>query len=83
MSVEVQGRCPACGWTGLFLGSGGLVTCSQYDCPDPCAASDLLAKDPRQSAEALVVSQQQRKEQTSEADKVGRAQEGTSVCRHP
>lgn len=43
MAAEVKGKCPACGWSGLFLGSGGYVTCSQYDCPDPCRASAILA----------------------------------------
>ena len=27
--------CPACGWRGLFIGSGGYVTCPQFDCPNP------------------------------------------------
>jgi hypothetical protein len=35
-------RCPACGRTGLFLGKDGWPTCSQSDCPDPLALSDLL-----------------------------------------
>ena len=40
----VQGRCPGCGHDGqLFLGSGGYVTCSIAECPNPGAASDLLA----------------------------------------
>lgn len=39
---EVQGRCPACGGQSLFLGSGGYVTCSRIECPDPTAADDLL-----------------------------------------
>lgn len=40
---SVAGRCPACGSAGsLFLGSGGYVTCSIADCPDPGKASDLL-----------------------------------------
>lgn len=30
-----------CGAT-LFLGSGGYVTCSWVECPNPTAASDLL-----------------------------------------
>lgn len=50
MSAEVKGKCPACGWSGLFLGSGGYVTCSQYDCPDPCragAAADLPVGEPK------------------------------------
>jgi hypothetical protein len=38
----VQGRCPACSRSTLILGVGGYVTCSHLDCPDPCAASDLL-----------------------------------------
>jgi hypothetical protein len=36
---KVQGRCPACGLSSLFLGSGGYVTCGNLPCPDPCAAS--------------------------------------------
>ncbi|WP_020116791.1 hypothetical protein [Streptomyces canus] len=38
----VQGRCPACNGSSLFLGSGGYVTCSRLDCPNPCAADDLM-----------------------------------------
>lgn len=41
MSTQVQGRCPMCGGS-LFLGSGGYVTCSRSDCPNPTAVSDLL-----------------------------------------
>lgn len=42
MSERVVGRCPmGCGET-LFLGSGGYVTCSWVECPQPDAASDLL-----------------------------------------
>jgi hypothetical protein len=40
--ITVQGRCPACSGSSLFLGDGGHVTCSRSDCPDPCAADDLL-----------------------------------------
>ncbi|MEU9323238.1 DUF6085 family protein [Streptomyces canus] len=39
----VQGRCPACGWTTLFLGSGGYLTCSRIDCPQPDAATEVIA----------------------------------------
>lgn len=39
---DVQGRCPACGGTSLFLGDGGYVTCLRVDCPEPNAASTLL-----------------------------------------
>ncbi len=42
-SPIVRGKCPACGWTTLFLGFNGYVTCSNLACPDPSAASDLLA----------------------------------------
>lgn len=43
MSEKVQGFCPmGCGET-LFLGSGGYVTCSWIDCPNPTAVSDILA----------------------------------------
>ena len=39
---RLEGKCPACGWSGLFVGSGGYITCSQYDCPDPGAVADIL-----------------------------------------
>lgn len=38
----VQGRCPACQRASLFLGSGGYVTCSSADCPEPDAATTVL-----------------------------------------
>lgn len=38
----VQGRCPACGNTLLFLADGGHVTCSLDTCPNPSAADDVL-----------------------------------------
>ncbi|ARX81574.1 hypothetical protein SMD44_00972 [Streptomyces alboflavus] len=40
----VQGRCPACGTAGLFLGDGGYVTCSVRECPEPDAASTVLER---------------------------------------
>ncbi|MFB6665997.1 hypothetical protein [Streptomyces parvus] len=40
----VQGHCPACDSTSLFLGSGGYVTCARIDCPQPDAASIRLEK---------------------------------------
>lgn len=43
---NVQGHCPACGGGGLFLGSGGYVTCPRVDCPAPDAASSLLEQQP-------------------------------------
>ncbi|MGV9579751.1 DUF6085 family protein [Streptomyces sp. NPDC003509] len=43
---DVQGRCPACGNTRLFLGAGGYVTCPRIGCPEPDAASTLLEQPP-------------------------------------
>ncbi|WP_327376224.1 DUF6085 family protein [Streptomyces sp. NBC_01216] len=40
--ATVQGRCPACGKTSLFLGEGGYVTCARLDCLHPEAATELL-----------------------------------------
>jgi hypothetical protein len=40
--IDVQGRCPACRWSSLFLGDGGHVTCSRLECPNPSLADDLL-----------------------------------------
>ncbi|RLV66325.1 hypothetical protein STAN_1846 [Streptomyces sp. CBMAI 2042] len=42
----VQGRCPACGGGGLFLGAGGYVTCPHIGCPAPDAASTMLLLQP-------------------------------------
>lgn len=39
---SIQGRCPACRGDSLFIGSGGYVTCSRIDCPNPSAADQLL-----------------------------------------
>lgn len=42
----VQGTCPACHSTSLFLGNGGYVTCSRIDCPEPDAATTVLERQP-------------------------------------
>lgn len=39
----VKGRCPACGGASLFLGSGGYLTCARLDCPQPDAATEVIA----------------------------------------
>jgi hypothetical protein len=39
---SVQGRCPACGNSTLFVGTGGWITCSLDVCPNPSAADELL-----------------------------------------
>ncbi|MFJ3089074.1 hypothetical protein [Streptomyces sp. NPDC086838] len=46
----VQGRCPACQATSLFVGSGGYITCARIDCPTPDAASSLLERDHKAAA---------------------------------
>lgn len=48
--IDVQGRCPACNWATLFLGSGGYVTCSRLECPNPSAADQLLHGEPGPAA---------------------------------
>lgn len=48
---KVQGRCPSCHLTTLFLGSGGYVTCSLIGCPDPTSATALLAPTPAPTEE--------------------------------
>lgn len=40
--AKVQGRCPACRFSSLFLGTNGYVTCGMLTCPDPSAANALL-----------------------------------------
>jgi hypothetical protein len=42
---DIQGRCPACGGSSLFVGSGGYITCRRIDCPEPDAATKLLHGD--------------------------------------
>lgn len=39
---KVQGRCPACNRTDLFLGESGFVTCGAIECRQSSLASDLL-----------------------------------------
>lgn len=44
LGAKVAGFCPmGCGET-LFTGSGGHVTCSYFQCPNPCAVDELLAE---------------------------------------
>ncbi|MEV7154876.1 hypothetical protein AB0N77_09655 [Streptomyces misionensis] len=38
----VKGNCPACRRASLFLGTGGYPTCSNYECPEPDAATTVL-----------------------------------------
>lgn len=40
--AHVNGKCPACGSGGLFVGSGGYLTCPWAECPDPGAPHDAL-----------------------------------------
>jgi hypothetical protein len=39
---DVQGRCPACGSSSLFVATAGYLTCSRLECPDPDAGARLL-----------------------------------------
>ncbi|WP_435279137.1 hypothetical protein [Streptomyces sp. 1222.5] len=39
---NIQGHCPSCRGSSLFVGGGGYITCSRIDCPDPSAADDVL-----------------------------------------
>lgn len=39
---DVQGGCPACGGSSLFVADAGYLTCSRLECPDPDAAARLL-----------------------------------------
>jgi hypothetical protein len=43
---HVAGICPTCRREGLFLGSGGCVTCSHDDCRRPDAATTVLDDPP-------------------------------------
>lgn len=41
MSESITGYCPECGGS-LFVGSGGYITCSSIECPNPTKVADLL-----------------------------------------
>lgn len=53
---NVQGRCPACKNTTLFLGEGGYVTCGWDACPNRVLADELLhfTEWPPEAIEAAV-----------------------------
>lgn len=42
IDVKLRGRCIACGTRSLFVGSGGYITCSLRECPNPGAVTDFL-----------------------------------------
>ncbi len=42
MPSDVRGICPACGTRSLFVGTGGHITCSLSDCPDPMMLDRML-----------------------------------------
>ena len=48
---DVMGYCPSCGSSSLFLDSGGYVTCSWIECPEPSAASKMISKKPAPSTD--------------------------------
>lgn len=74
MSADVQGRCPACGSSSLFLGSGGYVTCRVSDCSDPSAASDLLT-----NSGLLKATEQALVERNERLDRIERLARGEHV----
>jgi hypothetical protein len=39
---QIQGHCPACGGTSLFVAEGGYITCSRIDCAEPDAVASIL-----------------------------------------
>lgn len=42
MGQRVQGKCPWCGRSSLFLGAGDYITCSTAECSNPTGVTDLL-----------------------------------------
>lgn len=67
---HVDGRCPACGRGGLFLGFGGYVTCSQRDCPNPGAAHEAIEQQAdSNAAERSIRAAASHAEITSQPDK--------------
>jgi hypothetical protein len=36
---RINDRCPACDRRTLFIGAGGLLTCSFLTCPQPCVGA--------------------------------------------
>lgn len=44
MTDRIQGQCPACHGSSLFVAEGGYITCSRLDCPDPEAVTTLLER---------------------------------------
>lgn len=64
--VKVVGRCPmGCGET-LFVGSGGHITCSFVECPNPTAAGEII------SPEAIEQRQQEDTERTMLLERLGK-----------
>lgn len=53
---NIQGRCPACRGDSLFTGTGGYVTCSRIECPNPSAADQLLHAEHVTASTPLVCS---------------------------
>lgn len=42
--APVQGRCPTCGWGGLYLAVGGYVTCSHHRCLEPDVMNAIVRR---------------------------------------
>jgi hypothetical protein len=41
---RINDRCPACDRRTLFIGAGGLLTCSFLTCPQPCVGAAIMAQ---------------------------------------
>ena len=41
-SRHLEGCCPACGMSSLFVGNGGHITCGVIGCKDPCIVDKIL-----------------------------------------
>lgn len=74
---KVKGQCSGCSNESLFLAVGGYVTCSYIPCPNPTAASDLLATMDSDRAEELA--QTIRREWKPSSDFRGSRQRGETA----
>ena len=49
--LRITDKCPTCGCTSLFIGSGGYLTCAVLECPNP-GVGDAIARLQRERDEA-------------------------------
>lgn len=41
MSEQISMRCPSCNGRNIFIGTGGHLTCSYIECPEPVIAQKI------------------------------------------